>query len=121
MFGVIVLGIVALMLFAVPAAAAVGLSVWMRRHERRAPLPRYAKWIAYTLIGVVGVITIGTLLGLVHWILAFNASGLSAADRQRILASGIAEAMYNGGVGVVFAVFSASWITFVGWRTSRRR
>ncbi|MFO0678643.1 MAG: MotA/TolQ/ExbB proton channel family protein [Polyangiaceae bacterium] len=52
-----------------------------------------------TLIGLLG-----TVLGLIHTFGAVSAPGLSAADRQRILASGIAEAMYNTAFGLGIAV-----------------
>ena len=44
------------------------------------------------------------MLGLIHTFGAVAAPGLSAADRQRILASGIAEAMYNTAMGLGIAV-----------------
>src|SRR5512140_3483051 len=43
-----------------------------------------------TLIGLLG-----TVFGLIHTFTAVGAPGLSAAQRQSILANGIAEAMYN--------------------------
>lgn len=52
-----------------------------------------------TLIGLLG-----TVLGLIHTFGAVSAPGLSAADRQRILANGIAEAMYNTALGLGIAV-----------------
>ena len=53
-----------------------------------------------TLIGLLG-----TVLGLIHTFGAVSAPGRSAADRQRILANGIAEAMYNTALGLGIAVF----------------
>lgn len=47
---------------------------------------------------------LGTVLGLIHTFGAVSAPGLSAADRQRILANGIAEAMYNTAMGLGIAV-----------------
>jgi biopolymer transport protein ExbB/TolQ len=52
-----------------------------------------------TLIGLLG-----TVFGLIHTFGAVAAAGLSAADRQRILSSGIAEAMYNTAFGLGIAV-----------------
>ncbi len=52
-----------------------------------------------TLIGLLG-----TVVGLIHTFGAVAAQGLSAADRQRILANGIAEAMYNTALGLLIAV-----------------
>jgi biopolymer transport protein ExbB/TolQ len=52
-----------------------------------------------TLIGLLG-----TVAGLIHTFAAVGAPGLTAADRQRILAAGIAEAMYNTAFGLGIAV-----------------
>src|SRR6202522_1610040 len=52
-----------------------------------------------TLVGLLG-----TVLGLIHTFGAVAAPGLSAADKQRVLASGIAEAMYNNASGLGIAV-----------------
>jgi biopolymer transport protein ExbB len=52
-----------------------------------------------TLIGLLG-----TVYGLIHTFGAVSAAGLSAADRQRILSAGIAEAMYNTAFGLGIAV-----------------
>src|SRR5580693_3867210 len=52
-----------------------------------------------TLIGLLG-----TVFGLIHTFGAVAAAGLSAAQKQSILASGIAEAMYNTAFGLGMAV-----------------
>ena len=52
-----------------------------------------------TLIGLLG-----TVVGLIHTFGAVAAQGLSQADKQRILANGIAEAMYNTAMGLGIAV-----------------
>lgn len=52
-----------------------------------------------TLIGLLG-----TVYGLIHTFSAVSAAGLSAAERQRVLANGIAEAMYNTALGLGIAV-----------------
>jgi len=52
-----------------------------------------------TLIGLLG-----TVFGLIHTFGAIAAAGLSAAEKQRILANGIAEAMYNTAFGLGIAV-----------------
>jgi biopolymer transport protein ExbB/TolQ len=52
-----------------------------------------------TLIGLLG-----TVFGLIHTFGAVAGQGLSAADKQRILANGIAEAMYNTAFGLGIAV-----------------
>ncbi len=52
-----------------------------------------------TLIGLLG-----TVVGLINTFAAVSAPNLSAADRQRALAMGIAEAMFNTALGLGIAV-----------------
>ena len=59
-------------------------------------------WSLANIATLVGLL--GTVLGLIHTFGAIAAPGLSAADRQRILANGIAEAMYNTALGLGIAV-----------------
>jgi len=61
-----------------------------------------ALWSLANIATLVGLL--GTVLGLIHTFGAVSAPGLSAADRQRILANGIAEAMYNTAMGLGIAV-----------------
>ena len=110
----------ALGIFAVPPAAAVGLWLWVRRRQWRAGLPRFAQRTAYVLVGIAAMITIGTVVDLIQSVIAVRAPGLSAAQKQSILASGIAEAMYNGAFAVLLVVIGAVWVGFFAWRSSRR-
>jgi hypothetical protein len=112
--------VLALGIFAVPPAAALGLWLWVRRLQQREGLPRFARWSTYTLIGVAGMITVGTVISLIQSVRAVRAPGLSAAQKQSILASGIAEAMYNGTFALLLVVIGALWLGFVTWRASRR-
>ncbi len=59
-------------------------------------------WSLANIATLVGLL--GTVLGLIHTFGAVSAPGLSAADRQRILANGIAEAMWNTAMGLGIAV-----------------
>jgi biopolymer transport protein ExbB len=52
-----------------------------------------------TLIGLLG-----TVFGLIHTFAKVSDAALSQADRQRALANGIAEAMYNTALGLGIAV-----------------
>jgi biopolymer transport protein ExbB len=52
-----------------------------------------------TLIGLLG-----TVFGLIHTFAKVSDASLSQADRQRALANGIAEAMYNTAIGLGIAV-----------------
>jgi biopolymer transport protein ExbB/TolQ len=62
-----------------------------------------ALWSLANIATLVGLL--GTVSGLINTFAAVGAPGLSAADRQRILAGGIAEAMYNTAFGLGIAVF----------------
>ena len=57
--------------------------------------------------------TVGTVVGLIQSVIAVRAPGLSAAQKQSILAGGIAEATYNGAFGVLLVVIGATWVGFV--------
>ncbi|MBX3262058.1 MAG: MotA/TolQ/ExbB proton channel family protein [Labilithrix sp.] len=59
-------------------------------------------WSLANIATLVGLL--GTVIGLINTFAAIAAPGLSAADRQRLLANGIAEAMYNTALGLGIAV-----------------
>jgi len=59
-------------------------------------------WSLANIATLVGLL--GTVFGLIHTFSAVAAQGLSQADKQRILANGIAEAMYNTAFGLGIAV-----------------
>src|SRR5271170_7243658 len=59
-------------------------------------------WSLANIATLVGLL--GTVIGLIHTFGAVSAPGLSAADRQRVLASGISEAMWNTAFGLGIAV-----------------
>lgn len=61
-----------------------------------------ALWSLANIATLIGLL--GTVLGLIHTFAAVAAPGLSAADKQRVLANGIAEAMYNTAMGLGIAV-----------------
>jgi biopolymer transport protein ExbB len=61
-----------------------------------------ALWSLANIATLIGLL--GTVLGLIHTFDGVSKPGLSAADRQRILANGIAEAMYNTALGLGIAV-----------------
>ena len=61
------------------------------------------RW-ARTLGGAVLLfVVLGAVAGLIHTFAAVGAQGLSASDRQRILANGIAETLYNLLFGLVIS------------------
>jgi biopolymer transport protein ExbB/TolQ len=59
-------------------------------------------WSLANIATLVGLL--GTVLGLIHTFAAVSDPNLSAARRQQVLASGIAEAMYNTAFGLAIAV-----------------
>lgn len=61
-----------------------------------------ALWSLANITTLIGLL--GTVFGLINTFGAVSKPGLSAADRQRLLANGIAEAMYNTAFGLGIAV-----------------
>jgi biopolymer transport protein ExbB/TolQ len=61
-----------------------------------------ALWSLANIATLIGLL--GTVVGLIHTFGAVSDPNLSAADRQRVLANGIAEAMYNTAMGLGIAV-----------------
>ncbi len=59
-------------------------------------------WSLANIATLVGLL--GTVYGLIHTFGAVAAEGISASKKQQILASGIAEAMYNTAFGLGIAV-----------------
>ena len=59
-------------------------------------------WSLANIATLVGLL--GTVLGLIHTFGAVSNPGLSASQKQQLLASGIAEAMYNTAFGLGIAV-----------------
>jgi len=83
----------------------MGLVLKSRKTHDHRPYVRWARSLAgaVLLLAVIGCVS-----GLIHTLAAFNAQGLSQSDKQRILANGIAESLYNlmfalviGGPGLV--------------------
>jgi biopolymer transport protein ExbB len=62
-----------------------------------------ALWSLANIATLIGLL--GTVSGLIATFGAIAAAGLSAADKQRMLSNGIAEAMYNTALGLGIAVF----------------
>lgn len=61
-----------------------------------------ALWSLANIATLIGLI--GTVSGLITTFASISVPGLSAADKQRMLSNGIAEAMYNTGFGLGIAV-----------------
>ncbi|MCC6648946.1 MAG: MotA/TolQ/ExbB proton channel family protein [Polyangiaceae bacterium] len=62
-----------------------------------------ALWSLANIATLIGLL--GTVSGLIGTFAAVGRPGLSAADKQRLLSLGIAEAMYNTALGLGIAVF----------------
>ncbi|NOU30390.1 MAG: MotA/TolQ/ExbB proton channel family protein [Polyangiaceae bacterium] len=61
-----------------------------------------ALWSMANIATLIGLL--GTVFGLIHTFAKVSDAALSQADRQRALANGIAEAMYNTALGLGIAV-----------------
>lgn len=62
-----------------------------------------ALWSLANIATLIGLL--GTVSGLIQTFAAIASPGLSQADKQAMLANGIAEAMYNTSLGLGIAVF----------------
>ena len=62
-----------------------------------------ALWSLANIATLIGLL--GTVFGLITTFGAISSPGLSQADKQAMLANGIAEAMYNTALGLGIAVF----------------
>lgn len=74
-------------------------------------------WSLANIATLVGLL--GTVYGLIHTFGAVAAQGLSQADKQRILANGIAEAMYNTAFGLAIAVICMIAHLFLSQRSKK--
>lgn len=114
--GLLAAGLVVL-IAAVPAAFLVALFSWARWLRRQTSKPPYAPWAAYLLLTLAAVQAVRGLEGAAVAILRIVSRDISLADRQHVLASGIAEAMYGGMLTVVVAAAVALWLLFFTWRS----
>ncbi len=62
-----------------------------------------ALWSLANIATLIGLL--GTVSGLIATFASISQTGLSQADKQRMLSNGIAEAMYNTALGLGIAVF----------------
>lgn len=79
---------------------------------RRAKLARIAQYAFFSVVGL-GVVSAG--VGLALALSGASEAGLSAADKQRIIANGVAESVYNA----AFALVGAAPLLAV-WLIARR-
>ena len=106
-------------LFAVPLMAIAALSFWTRWLALHTSTPKPGLWVAWLLVGGMGLLVASGAFGFVRSLLAQDSPGLAAKDRQRILAAGIAEAFYGDVIVLAVALVAALWVG--GWTLARRR
>lgn len=105
-----------MVVFIAPAAPLVPLFFWSRWLGRRTAAPRYGPWAAYVLLSLGALATITGPVVAVVGVPRVTGSDISPVDRQRVLASGIAEAFYDGMLIVAVALVVALWLLFGTWR-----
>ncbi len=64
---------------------------------------------------------LGTVFGLIHTFAAISKPGLSAAEKQNLLANGIAEAMYNTAFGLGIAVICMTAFMLLSFNAKKIR
>ena len=112
----LLVGLLLVLVFVAPAGVLALLFFWARWLGHRTAAPRYGAWVAYVPLVLAVVATIAGTVGAVVGVLRAMAGDISPADRQRVLASGVAEAFYDGVLIVVLAVVVALWLLFGTWR-----
>jgi len=89
--------------FAVIGIACVvtlALAAWARWLGGRYGAPRFLRWLAWLFVAAGAFEVVGLVRGVTEMQSAFNGA-VGAADRQRILANGIAETVYTTALGLV--------------------
>jgi cytochrome bd-type quinol oxidase subunit 2 len=116
----LVTGIIAVAILALPPASLITGWAWARRLRRSSKLPRFAIWVAHTFVALGGVVSmIGFVLGGTAILTAPHQPG-DTRDKARALAEGISEVMNCGALGAVVAASAAVWLGFWRWRAGRR-
>jgi hypothetical protein len=111
-FGSVLTGVLAAALMSVvPLAAAAGTALWTRWLVRATSAPRWAAWTAWALVAVTGFVILWGVVAFAHrFVSTLGDESLSPQDRQRLLASGIAEAFYEEVVALGLTVVAALWL-----------
>jgi hypothetical protein len=102
--------------FVAPAGLLVPLFIWARWLGGRTGAPRYWPWAAYVPLTLGAVATLSGPVVAVVGVLRAMSRDTSPVDRQRVLASGIAQAFYDGVLIVALTVVVALWLLFGTWR-----
>jgi hypothetical protein len=74
-------------------------------------MERFERWSRLVGWAIVGLTALCIAIGLLYTATAMLDANLTAVDRQRVLASGVAEALYNALVFVpgLLAVAASAW------------
>ncbi len=109
-----------LAILTLPALSVVGAWLGARKLSKRADVPRFVRWAAFTLV-VPGAafIALGLVSGLLVGFGRVSGEAVEPSQKARRLAEGISEAMNCGAVGFLFAVVAALWLGFCAWRWGR--
>jgi hypothetical protein len=86
----------------------------------RSGLERFARISRVAAVAIIGVAVLGVLTGGIHSWRAISLPTLSAIDRRRTLAAGIAEAFYNAFFVLPGALLLAA-SAWASWRVRRGR
>jgi hypothetical protein len=105
-----------LVLLAAPLDALLALLLWARWLRRRTTAPRFVSWVSYVLLALAAVPAAAGLVAATLGVHHAMSHDISPADRQRVLASGIAEAFYDGVLTGALAAVVALWLLLGTWR-----
>jgi hypothetical protein len=112
----LVAAVLVVLVAAVPAALLVALFSWTRWLQGQTGPSRYALWAAYLLLTLGAVQAVREAMRAGVAVLSAVSQDISSIDRQRLLANGIAAAMYNGMLTAAVAIAVTLWLLFCTWR-----
>jgi hypothetical protein len=102
----------------VPLVFAACLWFWVRWLARKTPTPRMATRAGYAVVTLSCIsIAWGFAMGLIA-VSAFRS--VSPGQKSRMLATGIAETMNGGAIGLMVALPGALWLGFCTWKWRER-
>jgi hypothetical protein len=101
----------------VAAALLLPLLLWERWLRRRTAAPRYAARLTEALLGLGALTMMFAMVSAVQALRVVRAEAFeSGAEKARVLAEAIAEAMNCGALLFLIALVVALWLLFATWR-----
>jgi hypothetical protein len=97
-----------------PAGLLAALVAWVRWLRRRTGAPRFVAFVAYAMMVLAVVFAVSSAVSILVTMRLDDCKW--ATDRARMLANGIAEAIYGGALVLTIELVAALWLVFATWR-----